>query len=60
MYDNGSELLIQYSKLNPNISVPKDISNDRSYLIWELLGILVFGSVAINELRIFLKKKRSA
>jgi hypothetical protein len=57
-HEIGSEISIAYSKINPNISTTKDVSNERSYLLWQFLGILVFGAIAINEIRAFIKRRK--
>jgi hypothetical protein len=55
----GSDIQIVYAKITPKISALKDLSHERSYLIWQLLGIVIFGGIVINELRNYINKRKS-
>jgi len=57
-YEIGDEIDVYYSKKRPTISIPKDIAYNKSYLVWELIGIIMFGLVVVNEIKNYIKKKR--
>ena len=58
-YDVGSDVKVIFARQVPTINKLKDIGNEKSYLIWEIAGILIFSVIGINEIK-NQKRKRSA
>lgn len=57
--DIGSTIKVVYSKMYPFYNRPKEMGNENSTIIWQILGMVVFGGIAVNELKNLRKKKQS-
>ena len=55
-YEVGSDVTVIYSGNHPEVSRLKGIEYRQNYLVWELLGIVIFSLIGINEIRSRRKK----
>lgn len=56
--DTGTDIKVIYPADNPKINRPKDMGSDQSYVVWQVLGVLVFGAIGINEIRLMITRPR--
>ncbi|MBA4369119.1 MAG: hypothetical protein C0403_15935 [Desulfobacterium sp.] len=56
--EEGSTLEVVYSKNNPIYNRLADDNYKDDMKIWFILGILVFGTISLNEIRIMIRNKR--
>jgi len=55
--ETGGTLEVLYSKIDPSANRYSDDKYKDDGKIWMVLGILVFGAISVNEIRLFFRAK---
>lgn len=57
--ETGGTLPVLYSKIDPSVNRYSDDKYKDDGKIWMILGVLVFGVISFNEIRLFIRAKSS-